>query len=151
MLAPPPPPPHTHTLSSFLALTLSSSCSPLLPFLSPSLSGCSWLASTPLLSLSLSLSLYLSMSLLPSQFPSYALNKFYSIVCSCVSGPSGGSDATAWTHRSTPFPHTWLYIHQTYSFSLYLFIKLNIWCWDSDLKTLQFYILPATTSRAITH
>ena len=38
--------------------------------------------------------------------PPHALNKLYSILYRCVSGPSGGRDASAWAYQGTPFPHT---------------------------------------------
>jgi hypothetical protein len=77
---------------------------------------CSWLTSP--LSLSPSLpppSLFLP--LLPSQLPSHALSKQYSILHHHMACPSGGRDAAAQVRRSTPFPYTWLHIHQTYSSS----------------------------------
>jgi hypothetical protein len=75
---------------------------------------------------SFTLSFCLSLSLLPSQFPPpppHALNKLYSILYRHVACPSGGRDACA--HGGTPFPNTWLHIHQTYSSSPYIFIKYS--------------------------
>jgi hypothetical protein len=57
--------------------------------------------------------LCLSLSLLVSQIPSLVLNKLFY---------TGGRDASAWAGRGTPFsPHTLPHLHQTYSFSLYLY------------------------------
>ena len=42
-----------------------------------------------------------------------------------MAGPSGERDAPAWTLRGTLLPDTRLHTHQTYFFSLYIFIKNN--------------------------
>ena len=65
------------------------------------------------LPLSAFLCLYYPLNSLP-----HALNQLSSILYHCVAGPSGGRDTSAWAHRGTPFPHTGLYLHQTYSLSL---------------------------------
>ena len=94
--------------------------SPLSPSSPSSLTTGSWLPSTPLFSLSVCLCLYSLNS------PLNSLSKLYCIIYHCVAGSSGGRDALAWACRGSSFLQSRLHIHQTYSFSPYIFTKHNI-------------------------
>jgi hypothetical protein len=72
-------------------------------------------------SLPLSLCPSLSLPFYSLSSPPRALNKLYSILYHLVAGPSEGRDTSAWVLRGTPFSHTLLHLHQTYSSPLYFY------------------------------
>jgi hypothetical protein len=102
------PPPLLLLLLSLPSWLFTPPLSPLLSPLSPC--GHGW----SLLLCSLPLSAFLCL-FYPLNSSPHALNKLYFILYRPVTGPSEEKDALAWVHWDTPFPHTSLHPHRTYS------------------------------------